>query len=123
MTPFPDIARDGGMMGSDKDRLAEGIMGRKVVKLPTPEEPGLTDYDRDVIGRASVRIDIPFCINPFRFRQIADLLRGLAADLDFLSRELPPVTDKEYDRRRRVLLVDLGMRARVVAKRIISLRE
>ena len=111
-------------MPSDKDRMAEDIMGRnKVVRLPVADEPGLSAFDKDVIGRASVRIDIPFTINPFKFRQVADMLRGLAGDFDFLSRELPPASDEDYARRRRVLLVDLHMRARIVAKRIAALKE
>ncbi|MDO8534387.1 MAG: hypothetical protein Q7S17_06560 [Xanthobacteraceae bacterium] len=89
------------MMHPDKKQLEDAAMGRKVVKLPTAEEPALTKFDRDV----------------------AELLLWLAADLDFLSRELPPATDRDYEHRRRVLLVDLHMRARIVAKRIISLRE
>jgi len=61
----------------------EEVMARKKSEM---EFGGLADSDREHIG-AAMRLEIPFT-DEFKMRQIADMLRGLAADFDSISRNV-----------------------------------
>lgn len=57
---------------------AEWDKQRKRSKI---DDNGLTQYDRDLIGKA-VRIEIPF-MHPTVLKGVPDLLRGLATQIEF----------------------------------------
>ena len=58
-----------------------------------PDEPPLDDSDLAIIGRNSVRLDIPFT-NSLKSRKAADLLAGLATRLQAISRRVD-ITERE----------------------------
>ena len=64
------------MVGTVEEALAK--------KASEIEFGGLTEYDKERLG-AAIRLEIPFT-DEFKLQQIADMLRGLAADIDHISR-------------------------------------
>lgn len=80
-------------------------------------EPPLTEHDARLV-HSSIRLDIPITDRQ-RLRQIADLLRDLASDLEAASRQpLPPVDHPDFHRQRRLVLWDLALKTDSVRRRL-----
>ena len=93
--------------------VEEYLMARKT---PQRNAAGLTEWDRDMIGRAAARIEIPFAdLDPVAMRDVADVLKGLAATMDFWSRRTD-VTAKD-------ILVFLRNETLGVKRKIAAIKE
>lgn len=90
----------------------------KKSELRIVEEPPLNALDRVVIGKA-VRIEIPFS-DLYKMRRMAEMLRGLADDIDFNSRRIdhPEPGTRDYELWRRHILFYLKFRTGLVNKEI-----
>jgi hypothetical protein len=79
-------------------------------------DAGLSEWDRDMIGRAAVRLEIPFAdLDQVAMRDVADILRGLANAMDFWSRR--------SDLSQREILLYLRASTREAVHRMRSLKE
>lgn len=90
-----------------------------LTKAPqTAEEPRLNAWDQSIVGKA-IRIEIPFT-DIYKMREIAEMLHGLAADLDFTSRRTdhPPLDSKDYAPWRRSMLRQLRETSLLINHRI-----
>lgn len=74
-----------------------------------PERAVLTQFDADLVGNY-VRFDIPMLIPRHRFKEVADMLRGLANTIEFAA--------QRTDLPERTLLFEIKMQARGVRRRI-----
>jgi hypothetical protein len=85
------------------------------------QEPPLTEHDARLVHE-SVRIDIPL-VDRIRLRQVAELLRDLAGDLEAASREkLPPADHPDFHRQRRLILWELARRTDAIRRRLRALQ-
>jgi hypothetical protein len=112
------------MVGTLEDALArKGArlqLGTPSVEAETNDEPPVRGYDARVFCKA-VRIDLPF-VNVRSFARVAELLRDLANDFEAASKErLPPPTHPDYHRERRLILLDMSMRADTVRRQLREL--
>ena len=82
-------------------------------KLAAMRQDGLTAYDLEIFG-SGVRIEVPFD-NEFVLREVADLLRGYANSIDFMTRR--------DDIPLRAKLVQLKMEARTINARIRQMKD
>lgn len=70
---------------ADPWQTPEQVMAtQKVVPLVPNESPPLSDMDRTITGKASVRVDLPF-VDSYKVRKMGELLCGLGEMLKALS--------------------------------------
>src|SRR3990167_3257614 len=84
-------------------------------KKRTENDAGLSDFDRDLIGKNACRLEIPFAdLDQVAMRDVADVLHGLANTMDFWSRQAG------HSQRDVLLLLRAAMREAVFRVRAIK---
>src|SRR5262245_27860488 len=113
------------VMAGGRVLASNGRYSRLRLALPDESnfyrEPPLTEHDARLVHE-SVRIDIPL-VDPIRLRQVAELLRNLAGDLEAASTEkLPPADHPDFHRQRRLILWELARRTDAIRRRIRAIQ-